>query len=255
MSLAAIAFWKIVATAGVFLALFAGERVNPAVKRPLFERRLARNAGLWLGMAAASILIGAPLAAAAASAGLWTRPDAVPAAAWFAVDMIALDLWAYAAHRAYHGVPLMWRLHGVHHLDEHLDTTSAARFHALEIALSALIRMPLIAALAIPLAHVLVYDALLFAAAIFHHSNLRLPAAFERALARVIVTPSIHWVHHHARRADTDSNYAGIFSVWDGLFGTRSATKRTAAMKIGVEGLCDRPLLRLWLAPFGAPRR
>jgi sterol desaturase/sphingolipid hydroxylase (fatty acid hydroxylase superfamily) len=255
MSLADIALWKTVATAGVFLALFSGERLAPAARRPHFERRLARNAGLWLGMAATSILVGAPLSAAAASVGLWARPDAVPAAAWFVVDMIVLDLWVYFAHRAYHAAPLMWRLHGVHHLDEHLDTTSAARFHALEIALSALIRMPLIAALAIPLAHVLVYDALLFAAAIFHHSNLRLPAAVERAVSRVIVTPSIHWVHHHARRADTDSNYAGILSVWDGLFGTRSPTKRTAAMKIGVEGLCDRPLVRLWLAPFGAPMR
>jgi sterol desaturase/sphingolipid hydroxylase (fatty acid hydroxylase superfamily) len=149
----------------------------------------------------------------------------------------------------------MWRLHAPHHLDEHLDTTSAARFHPFEIVLSALFRMPLIVLLAIPLSHVLIFDALLFAAAVFHHSNLRLPTGAERAISRVLVTPSIHWVHHHARRADTDSNYGGVFSFWDPLFGTRSKTPRAPDMKIGVEGLSDRSLLRLFLAPFGAPLR
>lgn len=255
MSLAAIAFWKTLATGAVFLALFVAERMAPAVARPPFERRLLRNAGLWLGMAAASHLIGVPLSAFAASAAPWTRPDAIPAWVFLVIDFVVLDLWAYLVHRAYHTFPLLWRLHGPHHLDEHLDATSAARFHPLEIAFSAMVRMPLIMALAIPLSHVLIFDAALFTAALFHHSNLRLPSGFERALSRVIVTPSIHWVHHHARRADTDSNYAGVLSLWDPLFGTRSATARTEDMTIGTEGLCDRPLLRLWLAPFGAPMR
>jgi sterol desaturase/sphingolipid hydroxylase (fatty acid hydroxylase superfamily) len=225
------------------------------VKRPPFEPRLFRNAGLWLGMAAASTFIGVPFSAAAASVGLWTRGDLLPGAVWFLFDIIVLDCWAYAMHRAYHRVPVLWRLHGPHHLDEHLDTTSAARFHPLEIAFSALVRMPLIVTLAIPLSHVVIFDALLFGAAIFHHSNLRLPARLERVLSRAVVTPSIHWVHHHANRPDTDANYSGVFSIWDGLFGTRSPTVRTPTMRIGVEGLCDRPLRRLWLAPFGAPMR
>ena len=91
---------------------------------------------------------------------------------------------------------------------------------------------------------------LLALAAIFHHSNVRLPHWLERSLSRVIVTPSIHWVHHHAIRADTDSNYAAGLSLWDRLFGSRSATVRTASMPIGVEGRRDQDLARLVKRPF-----
>jgi sterol desaturase/sphingolipid hydroxylase (fatty acid hydroxylase superfamily) len=67
----------------------------------------------------------------------------------------------------------------------------------------------------------------------------------------VIITPSIHWVHHHAVRADTDSNYGTIFSFWDPLFRSKSRTRRWATMPIGVEGSAgDRPLLRLITTPF-----
>jgi sterol desaturase/sphingolipid hydroxylase (fatty acid hydroxylase superfamily) len=239
----------------LFAALFIAERLAPAVPAPLFQRRHLRNLGLWAAMAAASPLIGIPLSAAAASNVPWTRSSDIPAVLWFAADFLILDLWAFLAHRAYHAVPALWRLHAPHHLDEHLDATTALRFHPAEIVFSALIRMPLIMAFAVPLSHVLVFDSLLLAAAIFHHSNLRLPARLERAFSVIIVTPALHWVHHHARRADTDSNYGGVFSFWDALLRTRSPARRTPDMKIGVEGLSDRPLLRLFLLPFGAPTR
>ena len=255
MTLAAIAFLKTFAPAVSFAILFLAERARPAVPAPRGDGRLLRNASLWLSMAVASPLAGMPLTAFAATHAFWLRPDGAPTLFWFAADLVILDCWTYFAHRAYHRIPMMWRLHAPHHLDEHLDTTSAGRFHPLEIIFSALIRMPLIAALAMPLAHVLLFDMLLLLAALFHHSNLRIPQRVERALSQVIVTPSIHWVHHHAQRADTNSNYSGIFSVWDGLFGSRSFTKRTPDMQIGIEGLCDRTPLRLLLAPFGAPFR
>jgi sterol desaturase/sphingolipid hydroxylase (fatty acid hydroxylase superfamily) len=91
-------------------------------------------------------------------------------------------------------------------------------------------------------------------AALFHHSNLRLPAWLEVPLSYVIVTPSIHWVHHHAVRADTDSNYATVLSIWDHIFRSRSATTRNANLKIGVELQVDAPLARLLVRPFYRPR-
>ena len=66
----------------------------------------------------------------------------------------------------------------------------------------------------------------------------------------VVVTPSIHWVHHHAIRADTDSNYSTLLSVWDLLFASRSATQRSPDMPIGVEGGHDRGLVALVRRPF-----
>ncbi len=65
-----------------------------------------------------------------------------------------------------------------------------------------------------------------------------------------MVTPSIHWVHHHRIRRDTDSNYATVLSLWDRLFGSRSATRRTAEMEIGVKGREEQDLLALLRKPF-----
>ena len=95
----------------------------------------------------------------------------------------------------------------------------------------------------------------MLAATLFHHSDARLPASLEQALARVIITPGIHWVHHHARRADTDSNYGTLLSIWDPLFGSRSRTARWHGMPIGVERRRDRALLHLLMAPFRSQPR
>ncbi len=166
------------------------------------------------------------------------------------LDLILLDGWIYGWHRINHVVPLLWRFHEIHHLDEHLDASSALRFHFGEVILSAFVRAAVIFILNIPLSSVLVFETLLLVVTVFHHSNLRLPQALERALSKVIVTPGLHWVHHHAKREDTDSNYATILSVWDLVFASRSASTRWPAMKIGVEGNSDASLPRLIIKPF-----
>lgn len=240
---------KILAAGLCFAVLFVAERLAPVAPPPQDRSRLAKNAGLWALTLLVSPLIVLPLTALAAENALWSRPAAWPALAALA-DLVILDCWAYWVHRAYHQHKLMRRLHMPHHLDAHLDTTSAVRFHAGEIAFSALLRGLPIAVLAMPLSHVVVYEALLLCFSIFHHSNLRIAPAVERALARVVVTPSIHWVHHHAVRSDTDSNYAAILSLWDPLFGTRSPSVRTPDMKIGLEGHGERSFLGLLKAPF-----
>ena len=124
------------------------------------------------------------------------------------------------------------------------------RFHFGEVALSAVPRAGVIVLLDVPFASVALFESLVLVGTIFHHSDARLPSDLERALSRVIVTPAIHWVHHHAVRADTDSNYGTLFSFWDRLFGTLSITRRVSGMPIGVERQHDRPLWRLLLAPF-----
>lgn len=248
---------KALGPAAAFALLFVGERLSPATPAPgpasRRRARLKRNGAFWLVLLVASPLVALPLTVWATEAALWTRTGALAAPATILADVVVLDLWTWAMHRAYHETPL-WRLHIVHHLDEHLDTTSAGRFHLGEIAVSAAARTPLLAMLAMPLQHVLVFDALLVSAALFQHSNLRLPRPLESALSRVVVTPSIHWVHHHAEDRDTHANYGAILSVWDRLFGTRSATARTVGMPIGLAGAGDRTLSELARLPF-TPRR
>jgi sterol desaturase/sphingolipid hydroxylase (fatty acid hydroxylase superfamily) len=127
------------------------------------------------------------------------------------------------------------------------------RDHFGEVALSAIVRAAIIIVLDVPLASILVFETLVLAAAIFHHSNLRMPPGLERVLARIVVTPSIHWVHHHRRRGDTDSNYATILSLWDKVFRSRSPTARRPEMPIGVEGREEKDLVALVLSPFNSP--
>ena len=112
-------------------------------------------------------------------------------------------------------------------------------------------RALIIVLLAIPFQSVVIFEALVLIAALFHHSNLKIPARLEAVLARLVVTPSIHWVHHHAKRSDTDANYATILSLWDPLFGSRAAGRRRSDMPIGIEGRAgDLSLPQLILRPF-----
>ena len=97
----------------------------------------------------------------------------------------------------------------------------------------------------------LLFETILTANAVFHHSNIRLPVRFEYWLSRFIVTPSIHWRHHHKLRADTDSNYTAILSLWDRLFGSANPRPREIGMAIGVEGESERSFWGLLAYPFG----
>ncbi|WP_425450186.1 sterol desaturase family protein [Virgifigura deserti] len=240
------------------LLLFAGERLLPAApppepgpgEPPGGFRRLARNGGLWLINLGLSPLIVVPVSAWAAANSLGFRPDWWSGWPGLVLDVVLLDLLIYWWHRFNHELPFLWRFHQVHHLDRFLDSSSALRFHFGEVLLSAVARAAVIVVLGIPLLSVLVFETLLLCATIFHHSNLRLAPGLECRLAKVVITPSIHWVHHHAIRSDTDSNYGTLFSVWDPLFRSRSATARRPDMKIGVEGRAERSLPQLLLQPF-----
>ncbi len=242
---------KLLVVGAWFALLAAGERLVPAAKRPRGSEksRLTRNLGLWAANTLMNPFITVPIGAAAAAFPLWTRPD-LPLWAALALDLLLLDLWTYCWHRANHEWRPLWRFHRVHHLDEFLDTTSAVRLHPGEVLISALARTPLIVAGDVSLASIAVFDTLVLLGALFHHSNLRLPALLERVARLVVVTPSHHWVHHHAVRADTNSNYGTLLTLWDRTFRSWSPTVRTPAMRIGVEGEGDKPSPMLAIAPF-----
>jgi sterol desaturase/sphingolipid hydroxylase (fatty acid hydroxylase superfamily) len=138
--------------------------------------------------------------------------------------LLILDGWMYAWHRLNHGIHFLWRFHRVHHAERYLDVTSATRFHLGEIALSALIRVPLILIFGIRFSEIVIYESVLFAVVQFHHANIRLPAGLDRMLSKIIVTPNIHRVHHSKWRPETDSNFSSLLSFWDRVFRTRKET-------------------------------
>jgi sterol desaturase/sphingolipid hydroxylase (fatty acid hydroxylase superfamily) len=234
----------------VFVAFFALERVFPVVEWIGGFARVAKNLAIAGFNFVASPLIVIPIAAYATLHALNWRPEFWGGWLGLALDLLLLDLWIYWWHRANHRLPFLWRFHEVHHLDEMLDTTSALRFHFGEVVLSSLVRALVIVVLGIPLTSVIAFEVLVLTSAIFHHSNLRLPRRLEKVLSWFVVTPSIHWVHHHAKQKDTDSNYSTVLSIWDHIFASRSAFQRAPDMKIGVENRHEKNLFGLLTRPF-----
>ena len=157
----------------------------------------------------------------------------------FVLSVIALDFAIYLQHVMFHAVPLLWRLHRVHHADADIDVTTGARFHPIEILLSMLIKFAVIAVLGVPAAAVLVFEVLLNATAMFNHANLRLREPVDRFLRLILVTPEMHRIHHSMEAIEANSNFGFNLPWWDRLFGTYRDRSRLPqeSMVIGVEGL------------------
>ncbi|WP_282604811.1 sterol desaturase family protein [Pelagibius sp. Alg239-R121] len=259
---ASILTWKGGVVLVWFAAFFIAERWKPAAReqpeplahedaRPLGAwSRVGRNLGLWVANVGLSPLVVVPLTLWASEQALDWRPLWWSGPAGLLLDLMILDFLIYWWHRANHEIRFLWRFHEIHHLDRFLDTSSALRFHFGEVLLSACARAAVIILLGIPFFSVIIFEILVLLSALFHHSNLRIGADTERLLSRLIITPSIHWVHHHAVRRDTDSNYGTIFSFWDRLFGSSSKTERWSDMPIGVERTEERRFLGLLIRPF-----
>ncbi|MCG8692059.1 MAG: sterol desaturase family protein [Minwuiales bacterium] len=161
---------------------------------------------------------------------------------------MALDLAIYLQHVLFHKVPVLWRLHRMHHVDLDIDVTTGARFHPVEIVLSMLLKFAVVVALGAPPLAVLIFELLLNGVAMFNHGNIALPLVVDRWLRLVVVTPDMHRVHHSAIRRETDSNYGFNLPWWDRLFGTyRDQPERGhQGMTIGVEAY-QQPLRQsLW---------
>ena len=134
-------------------------------------------------------------------------------------SVIVLDLAIYLQHVLFHAVPVLWRLHRMHHADLEFDVTTGVRFHPLEILLSMAIKLVVVAALGTPAASVLIFEVLLNATSLFNHGNVRL-SRFDRVLRWIVVTPDMHRVHHSLVPCETNSNFGFNLPWWDRLFGT-----------------------------------
>ncbi|MEM6904624.1 MAG: sterol desaturase family protein [Pseudomonadota bacterium] len=135
------------------------------------------------------------------------------------VVFIALDFAIWAQHWASHRLPILWRLHRVHHADRDIDVTTAIRFHPIEIGLSMLLKIGLVYLLGAPVWAVILFEVVLNGAAMFNHANIRL-GALDRWLRLLVVTPDMHRVHHSVLRREHDANYGFNLSIWDRIFGT-----------------------------------
>lgn len=171
------------------------------------------------------------------------------------ISLILLDFIIYWQHRLFHNIPILWRLHRLHHTEIGLDTTSAVRFHPIEIILSMLIKMFFVLLLGIPVVAVIIFEILLNGLALFNHSNIKLAAIVDTFLRKLIVTPNVHWIHHSPKVKETNSNYGFNLIIWDKIFNSYVA-KPTQDYSEMQQGLSDFGLTKslnlkqLLLIPF-----
>ena len=194
---------------------------------------------------------------AVAQAQGWGLLNAVTLPEWarIVLAVVLLDLAIYLQHVVFHAVPALWRLHRMHHADLDIDVTTGARFHPIEILLSAGLKLGVIAAIGAPAAAVLAFELLLNATSMFNHGNVALPISVDRALRWLVVTPDMHRVHHSAIPAETNSNFGFNLPWWDRLLGTYRAQPAAGHedMTIGLSEFRDpreQRLDRMLLQPF-----
>lgn len=178
--------------------------------------------------------------------------------AWLAIPLavVVMDLAIYLQHVMVHALPLLWRVHRMHHADLDIDVTTGLRFHPIEIVLSMLIKFGTVTLLGAPVVAVLIFEVLLNATSMFNHSNIRIPLALDRVLRLFVVTPDMHRVHHSIEYDETNSNFGFNLPWWDRLFGTYRAQPRAGheGMTIGIERFREEKevtgILRMLLIPF-----
>jgi sterol desaturase/sphingolipid hydroxylase (fatty acid hydroxylase superfamily) len=171
------------------------------------------------------------------------------------LSVITLDLSLYLQHVAFHAVPVLWRLHMMHHADLDVDVTTGVRFHPVEVVLSMAIKVTVVILMGAPATAVLIFEILLNVTSMFTHSNLRVPGVLESMFRSLLVTPDMHRIHHSIRRHETNSNFGFNLSWWDHLFGTYRAEPQDAqtTMVLGLEQFRDPKrltLYRMLLMPF-----
>ena len=233
--------------AAIFVMMALSEVLAP--RRPLSVPRLQRWTSnisllvlnsLLLRLLFPAAAVGIAYTAAEAGWGLFNQVN-LPYWLEVILAVLLLDLAIYLQHLLMHRVPLLWRLHRVHHADLDIDLTTGSRFHTLEILVSMLIKAAVIFILGPALLAVLIFEALLSGMALFNHANVRLPGTIDRLLRLLLITPDVHRVHHSILRHETNSNYGFNLSIWDRAFGTYIAQPEEghSAMTIGIPEFRD----------------
>jgi sterol desaturase/sphingolipid hydroxylase (fatty acid hydroxylase superfamily) len=259
--------------AGALVVFLVTETLRPLRRqRESKLRRIGRNLTLaGLGLATIELLqipILLPISA-------WVIRERIGLLQWLGLSgwartlaaIVLLDYTLWFWHWANHRIFFFWRFHSVHHVDLDMDASTALRFHFGELGLSVAFRALQIVAIGTDPRSVAIYQTLLFASILFHHSNTRLPLWLERVLVRVIVTPRMHGIHHSDYRNETNTNWSSLLSAWDYLHRTIRLDVPQQTIEIGVPAYQDpkavtigkilaMPFLRRrddWVRPDGTP--
>ena len=245
------AMTRLLIFAAIFAVLAVLELTLPRLRRPEMtgigkRRRWFTNISI---VVISTLLLRLVFPAAAVGTALWAeekgwglfRQSGIDPLVAGVIAFVVLDFAVWLEHVASHKLPLLWRIHRMHHSDTGFDLTTALRFHPLEILLSMLWKALIVILLGAPVLSVLLFEIVLNGTAMFNHSNYRLPLKLDRYLRLIMVTPDMHRVHHSTDIRETDNNYGFNFPFWDRLFSTYRSQPRLGHenMEIGLKSYRD----------------
>jgi sterol desaturase/sphingolipid hydroxylase (fatty acid hydroxylase superfamily) len=216
------------------------------------------NGSLWLIDA---VVVGGVCGACGFTAAQWATREGIGVfnllgvgrAAAILPVILFLDLVSYAWHRANHRVPILWRLHQVHHSDPTFTVSTGARFHPGELLLSLPVRLAAVVLVGASPEAVLAFEAMFAVANFVEHGDIDLPDAIERRCARLLVTPALHRRHHTRSGPDRDRNFGTVFSFWDRFFATYRHNDSATVVDTGLPGLERVTLSAAILLPLRRP--
>jgi sterol desaturase/sphingolipid hydroxylase (fatty acid hydroxylase superfamily) len=183
----------------------------------------------------------------------------IPGAAKVVSSLLILDFIAYLLHVLSHKIGILWRLHQIHHCDNHFDASTGLRHQPLEGAINLCLLIVCYAALGLPLVVIAIYGVIFAAHSVFSHANIAIPPRVDRLLRLVIVTPDLHRIHHSVDPQQYNGNYGQILPWWDWMFGTLRAvsSEQQTQLNLGVQELGDcnqASAMKLILLPFRSPK-
>jgi sterol desaturase/sphingolipid hydroxylase (fatty acid hydroxylase superfamily) len=229
----------------VLLTLFAvAERLMPR-RRGSLDRWRRWPANFFLTLL--NLIAMGALPVSFVGAAIWAERNGwgvlnavqLPAVTLIIVTLGVRGFISFSTHYLMHMVPLLWRVHRVHHLDTEFDVSTTVRFHPLEFFIQWVPGVLIVVGFGLSPSVLMVYELLDVAVTLWSHSNLRLPIALDRILHYVIVTPDLHRVHHSAWKPETNSNFGAVFPIWDLVFGTFRGDPRDGheQMRLGLDDL------------------
>jgi sterol desaturase/sphingolipid hydroxylase (fatty acid hydroxylase superfamily) len=253
--------------AAIAILVFIGFWEFASPSKPLQHSKCSRwlnNFGL-AGLNIALLRIVFPVSAAAIA--VWTQQHSIGILHKLqlsfitktGIAVIMLDFAIWLQHRLMHAVPILWRLHRVHHADPDIDLSTASRFHPFEMIFSMALKILLIVILGIPVQAVVLFEILLHATAVFSHGNIRIPKTFDFYLRRFIVTPDMHYLHHSQNPSETNRNFGFFLSIWDWMFKThKDSCHGNQSSAVGTQEFINEndiiPIQAMLALPFKSPK-
>lgn len=229
------------------------ERVVPAKPQSLrdtfFNWLTLIPLSILRAVAVMLVMIGTVAVTNRLGGGLITLPSHgylfVPAIAAYTLVM---DLGEYLFHRAQHHIPAMWAMHSFHHSDPAFNVTTTARHFWAEQAIKACSIYFVAGLLFEANPEIIAVYSTLSLLNYVNHMNVRL--GYGRAWF-LLNSPHYHRVHHSSLEAHYDKNFAGLFPIYDVIFGTAYRPHTDEYPPTGLyDHSCPRTLLEAVMWPF-----